>query len=372
VGPTERVKTLLVHEWLAPLGGSENVFEALRSIVSNADTACLWNDAPARFHDITMETWLAQTRLRRSKAAALPFMHSAWSRLPIETYERVVVSSHALAHHVASRAARLGAEAFVYTHTPARYLWAPELDHRGQTFAAKAIAAPLKVIDRRNTSTTVHYAANSEFIRSRIQETWGQESIVIYPPVDTETLRSADHISGLTPEDQELLSSLPEEFILGASRLVGYKRLDRVLDLSSALAIPAVIAGSGPDEAAIRKMASDRRCETTFLGRVSTPLLHALFKRTRLFVFLPIEDFGIMPVEAMAAGTPVLVNTIGGARESVDITGGGVCIEANSSMRDLSKAAVTAMNIDMEGPAAATNHFSRESFDERVVQWLAT
>jgi glycosyltransferase involved in cell wall biosynthesis len=365
------VPTLIVHEWLSPHGGSENVFEVLRSVVPDADTACLWNDAPSRFQDIDVETWLARTPLRRSKAASLPFMHAAWDRLPIDGYDRVLVSSHAMAHHVASRAARGGAAAFVYAHTPARYLWNPDLDARGAGPFARLLSSPLKSMDRRNTSSEVQYAANSEFVSRRVSTTWGQDAKVIYPPVEVDYIQQGTDHDHLSASDLDLLDSLPQTFVLGASRLVGYKRLDKVIELSQALRVPAVIAGSGPDEGGLRSMAATLGTETFFVGRVSTPVLHELFRRASLFVFLAVEDFGIMPVEAMAAGTPVLVSSVGGAKESVEHTGGGVVVNPITPVDRLSEAATEAMDIDMAKPRQMTGRFSSAAFRKQIADWIA-
>src|SRR4051812_3133301 len=104
--------TLISHEWLAPHGGSENVFEQIAVALPGAAMQCLWNDAPARFGPDVTETWLARTPLRRSKAAALPFLPHAWRTVELDGFDRVVASSHAFGHHLATRAAREGREAF--------------------------------------------------------------------------------------------------------------------------------------------------------------------------------------------------------------------------------------------------------------------
>src|SRR6478752_5204801 len=107
------MRTLVAHEWLAEVGGSENVFEQIRVAVPHCRAVCLWNDNPIRFSGLE-ETWLARSPLRGHKAAAMPFMDSAWKRVDLTDVERVIVSSHAFSHHLASRAADSGIPAFAY------------------------------------------------------------------------------------------------------------------------------------------------------------------------------------------------------------------------------------------------------------------
>lgn len=364
-------RTLIAHEWLAPVGGSENVFEELTKVLPHVDTACLWNDAPERFPAVTYETWLAGSPLRRSKAMALPAMHSAWRRIPLDGYSRVITSSHAFAHHLATRAAKEGVPSYAYVHTPARYIWDPTQDHRGRSRFVKAAAGPLRRLDRRESSPDVSYAANSRYIQNRIRDAWDRDSTVIYPPVDVAMVQSSNlRANRLGDAEIDILTGLPENFVLGASRLVRYKRLDKVVEVGRHLDLPVVIAGGGPDETRLRHLARDSRVPVFFLGRVSTPVLHELYHRATLFVFVSVEDFGIMPVEAMAAGTPVLVNQIGGSREAVHITGGGMTVDLNGSMSSLSSAASYAAGIDMTSPAAKTSAFSVNSFRNNVRAWI--
>ncbi|MCD9154517.1 glycosyltransferase [Aeromicrobium duanguangcaii] len=364
--------TLLAHEWLAPIGGSENVFEELSQILPTAHRMCLWNDAPERFSAEIEETWLARSPLRRSKALAYPFLSDAWKRVDLDGVDRVVVSSHASSHYLASRAAESGIASFAYVHTPPRYVWAPEFDARGDSRLARAGRAFFKGHDRRLTSQKVAYAANSEFIRRRMREAWGVDAHVIHPPVDVETIQSRDDWRTEVVDAEELtrLDALPPQFVLGASRLVEYKRLDAAIDVAEALGLPAVIAGSGPHEAALRALAAQRRVPVTFFGHASTPALHALYQAAGVFVFMAVEDFGIMPVEAMSLGTPVVVSPLGGARESVEAIGGGV-VHEGATYEDLPDA-LSALEVDPARMADRARQFSRESFGRNVRAWLGS
>lgn len=118
---------LIVHEWLEERDGSERIVDAMRESFPNAELVALWNDAPEKYRDVH-ESWLARTPLRRHKALSLPFQLCAWRRVVPRTddVDWVLVSSHLFAHHVDVRT-QSGERVpkYVYTHTPARYIWAP-------------------------------------------------------------------------------------------------------------------------------------------------------------------------------------------------------------------------------------------------------
>ncbi len=365
------MKSLLAHEWLAPTGGSENVFAELLSTFPDARAVCLWNDAPSRFPPSIDETWLARTPLRRSKALALPFLSRAWSSVDLSDIDRVVASSHAFAHHLATRAARSGIDAYAYIHTPARYLWSPEHDDRGRSVLARIGRRRLKHLDLANVDDRVHYAANSQFVSARIRDVWSCDSTVIFPPVDVERLQSASNwAEQLVADDRATYEQLPDEFILGASRLVDYKRLDLAIEVGDLLQLPVAIAGTGPDQSRLRKLADEKRTPMHFVGEVSDELLFALYEKALLFCFLPIEDFGIMPIEAMSLGTPALVNSFGGAREGVAITGGGIDVDPRTGPDTLRDAAHEAINLRGADFSLKTRNFSRANFRGRVRSWV--
>lgn len=364
--------TLVSHEWLSPHGGSENVFEAIAASLPGAALQCLWNNAPERFGNDVRETWLARTPMRRSRPLALPLLPAVWRSVSLEGFSRVIASSHAFGHQLATRAAEEGLDAYAYIHTPARYVWTPELDDRGDGCAARVIAAMLKRQDARRTSDRVHYAANSEFVRDRIARYWGRAAEVIYPPVAVEMIQSRDDWSDKVVGDEVAkLETLPTEYVLGASRLVRYKRLDLAIELGELLEIPVVVVGSGPMEQQLRELANSRRVPVVFMGSVSNQLLYTIYQRASLLVFMAVEDFGIVPVEAMAAGTPVLVSSTGGSREGVELVGGGVAAASTAIRGELRQAAIEAFELDpstFQSNAALLGH---GAFAARIHKWIA-
>ena len=141
---------------------------------------------------------------------------------------------------------------------------------------------------------------------------------MIYPPVDVEQIQSvADWRTRLDDEEAAQLAALPSSFLLGASRFIPYKRLDLVIQAGEAADLPVVLAGKGPERAALEAAAERASVPVHFVHAPSWALLFALYQQALLFVFPAVEDFGIMPVEAMAAGAPVLAQAVGGTSESV-------------------------------------------------------
>lgn len=366
---------LIVHEWLESRGGAERVVDAMHIAFPDARLVALWNDAPEKYRNVR-ESWLARTPLRRHKAAALPLQLPIWRHIvpPTDDLDFVLVSSHLFAHHVAAR--RTNGDRipkFVYAHTPARYIWEPALDQRGQPQPVRAASSLLKPLDRARAREAIAIAANSEFVRKRIQRTWRRDAEVIYPPVDVSRIQSVpDWREQLNPGECDTLCAISDGFILGASRFVPYKRLDKVIEMAVLIDAPVVIAGSGPQERMLRELAAERRARATFIINPSTPMLYALYQQARAFVFPPVEDFGIMPVEAMAAGCPVLVNETGGARESVSKIGGGATIGMENRMertalRELFQSLTT---LDSSGVKRNALEFDTQNFVRSMRAWV--
>lgn len=359
---------ILIHEWLARHGGSENVFEALSGIFPDAERFCLWNDSDGRFEGVH-ETVLARTPLRRSKAAALPFMPTVWRHLPRRDADWVLCSSHLFAHHARFRGPARDAPKLVYAHTPARYIWTPELDGRGEGALARAVAAGLRPLDRRRAAEPVSIAANSAFVARRIADAWEREATVIHPPIDVTAFAAA--AGELTPGERATLDALPSEFLLGVSRFVPYKRLDRVIAAGAAAEIPVVLAGSGPDEARLRSIAAEQHEHVVFVHDPSFAVLRELYRRALMLVFPAIEDFGIMPVEAMATGTPVVASAIGGTAETV-VDGVTGALVHDWSPAELRLAVERAGGTDAAACIARAFEFDTPVFVDRIKTWHAT
>lgn len=232
---------LIVQEWIERTGGAERVLNEMVRTFPDSDLWCLWNDAPDRFPDHTVtESWLSRPPWRGRKAATLALMPPTWRRVTAPgVYDWVLVSSYVFAHH-ARLPASPDAHSFVYVHTPARYVWAPDRDPRGAHPLVRAAAGPLRAVDRaRARGAGRSFAANSHFIRERVRRAWDVDARVIHPPVDTTLLQSvSDWSDHLDDGERHLLASIPGPYILGASRFVAYKRLDAVIAAGDAATSP--------------------------------------------------------------------------------------------------------------------------------------
>lgn len=359
---------ILVHEWLARTGGSENVFEALSAVFPDAERFALWNDSAGRFADVR-ETWLARTPLRRSKALALPLMPLAWRQLPSAQADWILASSHLFAHHARFRGPAGDAPKLVYAHTPARYIWTPELDGRGNSLPARALSSILKPVDRRRAQEPIAIAANSAFVAQRIRDSWERDAEVIHPPVAVEEFAREPELS---VEDRSVVDALPEGFLFAVSRWVPYKRLDDAIAAGRASGRTVVLAGEGPDEARLRAIASVSGVDVRFVHHPSFPLLKALYRRAAALVFAPIEDFGIVPVEAMASGTPVLVNAVGGASESVIDGVTGAHVHEWESASELASAVERAVSTQPSACVIRAADFRTAVFRDRILEFVGS
>lgn len=364
---------LLVHEWIAPSGGSENVLEAMAEAFPDADVQCLWTDAPHRLTDRNVrETWIARTPIRRSKALALPFTVPTWRMLRADqAYDWMLVSSHLFAHHARLRGRNHDLPKYVYVHSPARYIWTPEYDQRGTGAAIRAVAPLFKSIDRRRAAEPRAIAANSEFVRERIARAWERDSTVIRPPVNVEGIaRTEEWQNLLDVGERRLLDSLPSVFVLGASRFIPYKRLDLVIAAGARADLPVVIAGRGPDEEKLRALAVDARVPVRLIRSPSDALLWALYRAAGALVFPAVEDFGIVPVEAQSLGTPVVTGPIGGQVETF-VNGETGIVAESTDARHLACAIERALALPAFDGPRATAHFSRSTFHDRIRAFVA-
>lgn len=360
------MKGLIAHEWLSKTGGSENVFEQFVKMFPLAARYCLWDESDGRFGGVR-QSWLANTPLRRSKALALPMMPIAWRTLPAEDADWLLISSHAFAHHAKFGGAASDARKFVYAHTPARYVWSPELDSRGSRLLPSLLAPALQSVDRRRAQEAHAIAANSSFVAGRIREYWQREATVIHPPVNVYAFTDFPELSDF---ELDKLNQLPEGFVLGFSRFVPYKRLDLVIQVARYSDYPVVIAGSGPDEVRLRELAADLAPgRVTFVVSPSDDFVRALYKKARAVVFPAVEDFGIVPVEAIASGTPVIANALGGAAETI-IDGVNGHLISNWDVEEVQLALRDLEDIPRAQIEASAMRFDESRFRDEVREWM--
>nr|WP_295163872.1 glycosyltransferase family 4 protein [Selenomonas sp. F0473] len=235
----------------------------------------------------------------------LPFMPIAIEQLDVSGYDLVISSSHAVAKGILTGPNQIHIS---YVHSPMRYAW--DLQHqyleqaglrRGlKSWLARAVLHYMRMWDYRTANGVDYFIANSRFIAKRIKKVYGREATVIYPPVD---------VGAYTLCEQK------EDFYLTASRLVPYKRVDLIVEAFTAMPEKRlVVIGDGPEFGKIKKKAGSN---VTLLGYQPFEVLRDKMQKAKAFVFAAEEDFGIIPVEAQACGTPVIAYGRGGALETV-------------------------------------------------------
>jgi len=225
-------------------------------------------------------------------------MPAVWRRFDLSGYDLVLSSSHAFAKAVRRPP---GARHVCYCHTPPRYLWDLNRDYRrGLSSALRGpVLSWLRREDLRAAAGVDAFVANSRFVADRIGRTYGREATVVHPPVDV-----------LVPERP---AAAPLHWLAGG-RLVAYKRIDRAVDAANRRNLPLVVFGDGPERRRLERRAGPT---VRFVGRVGNRLLSDLFRTAHAYLFPGVEDFGILPVEAQAHGTPVVALGEGGVRETV-------------------------------------------------------
>lgn len=305
------LRVAIVHDWFVTYAGSERVVEQLIELFPKADVFSLLEFLPPserRFlADKTVRTSFLQ-RLplaRRKYAAYLPLMPLAIEQLNLSRYDLVISSSHCVAKGVLSGPDQLHIS---YVHTPMRYAWDAQheylagagLDRGFKSWCARWMLHKLRQWDVRTSHGVDSFVANSQFIARRIWKTYRRHARVIYPPVDTEAFSLC--------EDRE-------DFYLTASRLVPYKRIDVLIDAFNQLPDKRlVVIGEGPEWKRLRAKAGRN---VTLMGHQDFAVLRDHIQRARAFLFAGREDFGIVMVEAQAAGTPVIALGQGGASETI-------------------------------------------------------
>ena len=299
------MRVAITTDWLNSFGGAERVLLQLHRMFPDAPIFTTVHDP--RGLPEAMRGWDVRTSfLQRMPFAArrhqafLPLMPMAWEEFDFSEFDLVLTTNSACAKGVITRPGTLN---ICYCYTPCRYIWDlyPEYT-RGKL--SRPLIAPiahwLRMWDRLSADRVDHFVAISREIATRIRRHYGREAEVIYPPVD---------VDGITPN-----ASAPEDFYLIVSRLVPYKRIDLAIAAANALRRRLVIVGDGSERKRLEALAGPT---VEFLGRRSDDEIAQLYARCRAFLFPGLEDFGIAPVEAQAAGRPVIAYGAGGALETV-------------------------------------------------------
>lgn len=296
----------LVHDWLNQMGGAEDVLATLMSMIPGAPlyTSMYWRQGmPAAYRDWDVRTtWMDRLPgIYRHHQPYLALYPLAFSRLDLSAYDLVLSNKSGFCHGVETG----DAVHICYCLAPTRYVWDFE------TYAAREALPPvLKVAirpligalrrwDFQAAQRVDHFIAISHEIQGRIRRYYRRESTIIHPPVDTRRFRP---------------SAERDDYYLIVSRLIPYKRIDLAIKAFNQLERPLVIAGDGRHRQSLEALAGP---SVTFLGYVPDGELPRLFARCRAYILPGVEDFCIAPVQAQAAGRPVIAYGAGGTLDTV-------------------------------------------------------
>jgi glycosyltransferase involved in cell wall biosynthesis len=355
-------RVAVVHDWLTIPGGSEDVVLELLELFPQAELFTSVYD-PGPWPPQITERPVHASFLNRIPTATrnypklLPLMNRAFESFDLHGFDLVLSSSHANAKNVRTPPGTLHV---CYCHTPMRYAWEPEfLDGEEIGRATRLLLPPLlghlRRKDLAGAARPDAFVANSAHVAARIERFYGRKAVVVHPPVNV------DHY--LT------LPRAPQDWYLVFGRVVPYKRVDLAIAGAAQVGRTVKVAGGGRALEAVRAGAG---AGADLLGRVSDAERDALLAGARALLFPGEEDFGIVPVEAQAAGVPVIAYGVGGARESVrdGVTGVLFAEQTAASLAD-AIARFEALALDPRAPRENARRFGRERFRAQMAAVIA-
>lgn len=304
------MKTAIVHDWLVSVAGGEKVLKLMHDLFPSPIYTLLQNKEALK------NTYFEDKKLFSSFIEKLPFSKKLYQKylmffpfaieqFDLSEYDVILSSSHCVAKGVLTRFDQLH---ICYCHTPMRYAWDLYFQYLSESNLKKGIKGRLAQIilhylrqwDTTSATRVDEFIANSKFVANRIEKIYNKKAKVIYPPVDTNYFQPCYE---------------KDDFYLTASRLVPYKKIDLIVEAFSKMSDKKlVVIGDGPDMKKIKSKASKN---IEILGYQSDENLKKYLSKAKAFVFAAIEDFGIIPVEAMATATPVIALSRGGVKESL-------------------------------------------------------
>ncbi|CEJ45425.1 glycosyltransferase [Umezakia ovalisporum] len=299
------MKIALVHDYLTQRGGAERVFELLCKRYPQADVfTSLYN--PQKTIDMG-ERIVKTTFLQKIPGAVkyfrlmAPLYFPAFRALDLQDYDLIISSSTSFAKAVRKRP---DAKHICFCHNVTRFLWDTETYLREygdyQYFAPliEQIFQLMRNVDLKYAQEPDLYIANSSVVARRIQKTYNKQAIVINYPIDTNNF---------------LFSDIKDEYYLASARMISYKRLDIIIEAFNWLGWQLLITGDGPEQERLKAKALNN---IKFLGHVSDAERKELFSKAKSVIVAALEDYGLVPVEANASGTPVIAYGAGGVLDT--------------------------------------------------------
>ena len=346
------MKVAVVHYWLINMRGGEKVLEALLELFPEADIYTHVYDpagisASINSHRIYTSSINKLPFARRLYQKYMPLMPNALKEFNLQEYDLVISSESGPAKGVVPRP-----EAYhiCYCHSPMRYIWDMYHDYFQKSgfpvrFFMKRLVPSLRVWDVYSANLVDRFIANSSYVAKRIKRYYNRDAEVVFPPVDIEPFLSVPR--------------KPEDFYLFFGQIVSYKRLDIALEACINSGRKLVVAGAGARKKDIRRY--EKSGLVTFTGRLKADEIRDYFSRARALLFPGIEDLGLIPIEANAAGCPVIAFRRGGVLDTVKETVTGIFFDEQTP------ASLTAALDKFE--ALENNFTGRRQFTDQVKQF---
>lgn len=361
-------KTAIVHEWLVNYAGSEKVVESFTNIWPDADVYTLVDFLDDDLREIILKGKNAKTSFiqhlpyaKKQHRKYLPLFPKAIESFNLKNYKLIISSSHSVAKGVRKRKNQLHIS---YCHSPMRYAW-DEADYylQGANLSsgikgriAQVALNYLRKWDVKSAKSVDYFIANSNHIADKIKRIYNRHADVIYPPVDTQKFS---------------LVTEKEDYYLTASRLVPYKRIDLIIDaFANMLDKKLVVIGSGPEKEKIKAKATPN---VDVIGYQDFENLKSYIEKAKAFVFAAEEDFGIIVVEAMACGTPVIAGNYGGTAESVIDGVTGILFPeqtVESIIQAVKRFDVISHSMNYKEIRLHSEKFSRSTFEKNIKEYV--
>ncbi len=351
----------LVHDWIVTFGGAERVLIEMHRLFPTAPIFTLFHD-PGGTPEELDDAHIIPSVLNKFPGAThryqslLPLYPYAVEQFDLRDYDLVISLSHAAAKGVLTHSRQTH---LCYCYTPMRYVWdlyQTYLKHtrlsRFRETVFRASAHYLRMWDWQAAQHVDRFIAISETVQRRIEKTYNRKSVVIHPPVDTRFFTPA--------QDRE------NEYFLLVGRFVPYKGMEMVIDAFNYRDEPLLVVGDGPLRERLMGMAKNKRIE--FLGTVTDEELRTLYQNAHAVLFPSEEDFGLIPCEAMACGTPVIAYGRGGATETViSEVSGNFFNEPSPEAVDRAVSRYHVIKWNRDDIRACAERFSTGTFNEKML-----
>jgi len=345
------LKTAIISDWLTTYAGAERCVESFFNIFPGAKSFALVDFLNNKEREIILKNKQSEVSFIQYLPFAkkyfryyLPLFSYAVESFDLREYDLILSSSHSVAKNVLTTSEQIH---ICYCHTPMRYAWDMYYEYTEELHFIKRVIAKyflhkIRVWDIASLNRVDYFIANSKFIQQRIKNVYHRESTVIYPPVDVERFKLCEE---------------KEDYYVAFSRLVPYKKIDLIVEAFNKNGLKLKVVGTGPQIDKIKALAS---LNVEILGYQNDEAIVKIIQRAKALVFGAIEDFGIVPVEAQACGTPVICLNQGGTAETVIDGVTGIYFEEQS---------VTSINSAIHRFKKSSHYFNPKQIRDHALQF---